>query len=396
MKKIFVIREKYPVSNMKKMLLLIFITAIIGLMMWLFKISPISLSNPEMTMTQAAPKIKNIPLREAMFYRKLDENWVQCGICFRKCTIASGGRGFCRVRENQGGRLFSLVHSRPSAVHIDPIEKEPQLHNLPGTLILCIGTVGCNFRCKQCHNWHLSQSSPGDLRTYDMSPEEVVAMALRGNIPTISFTYNDPIVFYEYVYDVAVLAKEAGLNILWHTNAAIEPEPLKELLKYTDAMTVDLKGFSEKVYSETYSAELAPVLRSLKIIKEEGIWLEIVNLIIPTVNDDPNEIREMCEWIKENLGAEVPVHFSRFVPAYKLTHLPRTPVKTLEMAREIAKDVGLHYVTIGNVPGHKHNSTFCPKCDKRLIHRIHFQVLKDNLEEGKCKSCGHKIPGIWE
>ncbi len=364
-------------------------------MVWLFKNSPISLNNSEITITQAAP-IKDIPLREAMFYRKLDGNWVRCEICFRKCTIAPGRRGLCRVRENRGGRLYSLVHSRPSAVHIDPIEKEPQLHNLPGTFILCIGTVGCNFRCKQCHNWHLSQASPGDLPTYDLPPEKVVAIALEHNIPTISFTYNDPIVFYEYVYDVAVLAQKRGLNILWHTNASIEPEPLRELLEYTDAITVDLKGFSEEVYRETYSAELAPVLRSLKIIKEEGVWLEIVNLIIPTINDCPDEIRKMCEWIKENLGEDVPVHFSRFVPAYRLTHLPRTPIETLEMARKIAKDVGLHYVTIGNVPGHRYNSTFCPKCEKMLIHRTHFAVLRNNIRDGKCPSCQHKIPGIWE
>lgn len=353
-------------------------------------------SNPEITITRAIPKAEEALLREAMFYEKLDDGWVQCRICFRKCTIAPGGRGLCRVRENRSGKLYSLVHSRPSAVHIDPIEKEPQLHNLPGTNILCLGTVGCNFRCKQCHNWHLSQSSPGELRTYDLPPEKVVAMALRRNIPTISFTYNDPIVFYEYVYDVAVLAKQKGLNILWHTNAAIEPESLRELLKYTDAVTVDLKGFSEEVYRQTYSAELAPVLEALKIIKEEGVWLEIVNLIIPTINDDPDEIRKMCLWIKENLGPEVPIHFSRFVPAYKLTHLPPTPVKTLEMAREIAQQAGLHYATVGNVPGHKYNSTFCPKCEKRLIHRIHFTVLSNDIREGKCKFCGHNIPGIWE
>lgn len=343
-------------------------------------------------MTRATPH----NYREAMFYKKLQENRVKCQICFRKCIIPDGGRGFCRVRENKEGTLYSLVHSRPSAVHIDPIEKEPQLHNLPGTFILCLGTVGCNFKCKQCHNWHLSQSSPGDLRTYNLPPEQVVEFALERKIPTISFTYNDPIVFYEYVYDVAVLAKEKGLNILWHTNAAIEPEPLRKLLKYTDAMTVDLKGFCEEVYREIYSGELAPVLRALKIIKEEGVWLEIVNLIIPTINDNPEEIREMCLWIKENLGAYVPIHFSRFVPSFRLTHLPRTPVETLEMARNIAREVGLLFSTIGNVPGHRYNSTFCPGCEKRLIHRVHFQVLSNNIVDGKCKFCGEEIPGIWK
>ena len=380
-------------DNMRKTRIVLIICLVVTGGLWILSRG---MSNPEITITRATPKVEEAPLREAMFYEKLDENWVQCRICFRRCTIAPESRGFCRVRENRSGKLYSLVHSLPSAVHIDPIEKEPQLHNLPGTNILCLGTVGCNFRCKQCHNWHLSQSSPGALRTYDLPPEEVVARALAHKIPTISFTYNDPIVFYEYVYDVAVLAKEKGLNILWHSNLSIEPEPLRKLLKYTDAVTVDLKGFSEEVYRQTYSAELAPVLRALKIIKEEGVWLEIVNLIIPTINDDPGEIRKMCEWIKENLGEDVPVHFSRFVPAYKLTHLPRTPVKTLEMARKVAKDVGLHYATVGNVPGHKYNSTFCPKCEKRLIHRLHFTVLSNNIKEGRCRFCAHKIPGIWE
>ena len=337
-----------------------------------------------------------IPSREAMFYQKLDDNWVQCRICFRKCSIPEGGVGMCRVRENRRGTLYSLVHSLPSAVHIDPIEKEPQLHNLPGTNILCIGTVGCNFKCKQCQNWHLSQGSPGDLRTYYFPPEDVVKFALKKKIPTISFTYNDPIVFYEYVYDVAVEAKKKGLNILWHSNGSLEEEPLRELLKYTDAVTIDLKGFTEKIYSEIYSAELKPVLRTLKIIKEENVWLEIVNLIIPTINDDKDDIKKMCEWIKENLGADVPVHFSRFSPQYKLTHLPRTPVATLEMAHRIAKDVGLKYATVGNVPGHRYNSTFCPGCEKRLIHRVHFQVLENNIKDGKCKFCGYEIQGIWE
>ncbi len=335
-------------------------------------------------------------LRIAMFYQKLDNKKVRCEICFRNCVIAPQKRGFCRNRENRDGVLYNLVHSKPSAVHIDPIEKEPQLHMLPGTEILCIGTAGCNFRCKFCHNWHLSQKSIEEMDYIELPPESVVALALKRNIKTISFTYNDPIAFYEYMYDITRLAKTHGLKILFHTNATLNPEPLKELLKYTDAVTVDLKGFTEKFYQEASVAELRPVLNSLKIIKEQGCWLEIVNLVIPTLNDDWETIRKMCIWIRDTLGSETPLHFSRFFPNYKLTNLPPTPISTLERAHKIAKEVGLEYVTIGNVPGHKYNSTYCPKCGKRIIYRVHFTVLENNVIKGSCKFCKHKIPGIWE
>ena len=342
------------------------------------------------------PVIRDIAPKEAMFYQRLDDNKVRCLLCFRRCIIQDGQRGFCRNRENRKGTLYSLVYAQPCAVHIDPIEKEPQLHMLPGSDILCLATVSCNSRCKQCHNWHISQKGPGEVETYYLPPEEVVAIALRRGIPTISFTYTEPTVFYEYMYDIARIAKSRGVRILWHSNGLINPEPLRELLKYTDAVTIDLKGFSEEVYRKTYSTRLAPVLRTLKIIKEQGVWLEIVNLVIPTVNDDPEQIRQMCLWIKENLGDDVPLHFSRFFPAHKLTHLPPTPIETLEEAYRIAREVGLNYVTIGNVPGHKYNSTFCPKCGRRLIHRVHFQVLSNNVVKGRCKFCGYRIPGIWE
>ena len=335
-------------------------------------------------------------LREAMFYKKLGGGAAQCEICFRRCVIKKGKRGFCRNKENVDGALYNLVHSKPSAVHVDPIEKEPALHMIPGTAILCFGTAGCNFRCKFCQNWHLSYGSIEDMSyTYDISPEGAVKMAIEKKIPTLSFTYNDPISFYEYVYDIAKLAKKRGLKILWHTNGAINPEPLRELLKYTDAVTIDLKGFTDKFYGDMATAKLEPVLRTLKIIKKEGVWVEIVNLHIPTLNDDPGDVRRMCEWIKENLGADVPLHFSRFSPTYKFKNLPPTPVRALERAHGIAKDAGLEYVTVGNVPGHKYNSTFCPGCGKRVIQRHHFEVLKNNVKDGKCGFCGRGIPGIW-
>ncbi len=349
------------------------------------------------TITSASPKAKKESfLREAMFYKVLAGDEVQCQMCFRKCIIPEGRRGACRNRENRKGKLYSVVYGRPSAVHIDPVEKEPQYHFLPGSEILCIGTAGCNFRCRHCHNWHLSQRSIEEMAyVYDLMPEKAVEQALKNKIPTMSFTYNEPTSFYEYVYDIAKLAKEKGLRIIWHSNGALNPAPLKELLKYTDGVTIDLKGFSQRAYDNS-SAELEPVLRTLKIIKKEGKWLEIVNLVIPTINDDLEEIRKMCIWIKENLGVDVPLHFSRFFPAYRLTQLPPTPISTLEKAYEIARKVGLNYVSIGNVPGHKYNSTFCPKCGKKLIHRTHFMVLSNNIEDGKCRFCGQEIPGIWK
>ena len=354
-------------------------------------------SSTSETISSASPKVEEMPfLREAMFYKVLAGEEVQCQMCFRKCIIPEGRRGACRNRQNYKGKLYSVVWARPSAVQIDPVEKEPQYHFLPGSEILCIGTAGCNFRCRHCHNWHLSQRSIEEMAyVYDLMPEKAVEQALKNKIPTMSFTYNEPTSFYEYVYDIAKLAKEKGLRIIWHSNGALNPAPLKELLKYTDGVTIDLKGFSQRAYDNS-SAELEPVLRTLKIIKKEGKWLEIVNLVIPTINDDLEEIRKMCIWIKENLGMDVPLHFSRFFPAYRLTQLPPTPISTLEKAYEIAREVGLNYVSIGNVPGHEHNSTFCPKCGKKLIHRVHFSVLANNIEDGKCRFCGREIPGVWE
>lgn len=348
---------------------------------------------------KAEAKTRDVPLkREAMFYKKLSDKICQCQVCFRGCTLRLGQRSFCRNKENIDGKLYNLVWGRPSVVHIDPIEKEPALHMLPGTPILCFGTAGCNFRCKFCHNWQLSQSSIEEMDyIHELNPEEAINLALRKRIPTLSFTYNEPISFYEYVYDIAKLAKQKGLKVLWHSNGSLNPQPLRELLKYTDSVTIDLKGFTQDFYQDVSQAQLEPVLRTLKIIRQEGnCGLEIVNLHIPTLNDNPQNIESMCIWIKENLGPDTPLHFSRFSPAYRLTNLPPTPIPTLEKAYEIAKRCGLNYVTIGNVPGHKYNSTFCPKCQERLIYRIHFQVLNNNIEGGRCKFCGHKIPGIWD
>lgn len=336
-----------------------------------------------------------LTLTPALFWRELPRNFVQCQLCFRSCTIPEGSRGYCTARINKDGRLYSLVYGKVTH-QIDPVEKEPLLHFLPGTQTLCFGTAGCNFQCLFCHNWQLAARSPEEVKLTYLSPEQAVDMAIESGVASISFTYNEPTVFYEWVYDVCKLAQEQGIRTYFHTNAGMNSDPLKQLLKYLDAVCVDLKGFTSEFYKITSFSELEPVLNTLKTIKESEVWFEIVNLIIPTMNDDPAQIREMCRWIKENLGDEVPVHFTRFFPAYKLTKLPPTAIETLEKARQIAIEEGLKYVTIGNMPGPEFNSTFCPQCGNILIKRVHFDVLEKNIVDGRCLTCGHEIPGVWQ
>ncbi len=334
-------------------------------------------------------------LHEARHYRQLTGNTVQCQMCFRSCVVLEGGWGFCRNKVNIGGRYFTLVYGRPSALQVDPIEKEPAFHMLPGGTIFCTGTASCNFRCKFCQNWHLSQRHFNEMDHYPTTPDETVKMALEAACDAVSFTYNEPTVFYEHMFDVAKAAKAAGLRTLCHTNGGISEEPLAALLEHMDAVTVDLKSFSPKFYREISSAELEPVLRTLQQIYRSGVHLEIVNLVIPTLNDNMNEIQQMCRWICDKISNQVPIHFNRFFPDYKLTSLPPTPVETLEAAAAIADKEGLEYVYIGNCPGHERNSTFCPACGKVIIKRAHFHLISLDVEKGRCGFCGHPIPGIW-
>lgn len=334
--------------------------------------------------------------KEAMFYRELADKTVQCLLCPRVCVIETGKSGFCRVRENRSGKLLSLVYGRPCTVDIGPIEKAPLYHFLPGHERLCLATVGCNLSCKHCHNWQISQAAPGKRREHRLSPAEIVETAKRAGVNSISFTYTEPTVFYEYMYDISKLAQKEGIRTSIVSNGYINPEPLRKLLKVTDAVKIDLKAFSDEFYREiTGNANLQPVLNTLLILKEEEQYFEIVNLVIPSLNDSPEEIRALCLWIRDNLGEEVPLHFTRFLPSYRLTHLPATPVKTLERAIRIAQEKGLRYVYIGNVPSHKNNSTFCPSCEEELIHRVGFSVLSNEIVDGNCRFCGGEISGIW-
>jgi pyruvate formate lyase activating enzyme len=343
----------------------------------------------------AAKETPSVDLHEASYYAQLGGNRVQCQVCFRRCIVPEGERGFCRNKVNVEGRYFTLVYGRPSALQIDPIEKEPSFHFWPGATIFCTGTASCNNRCKFCQNWHLSQHSVEEIDQIVISPEQTVAFAQEMECDAVSFTYNEPTVFYEHMLDVAKEANRKGMGTLFHSNGGMNQEPLAALLEVMDAVTVDLKAFTPQFYREVSSSELEPVLRTLQQIHRSGRHLEIVNLMIPTLNDDLDDVRRMCQWIRDTLSPQVPLHFTRFHPAYRLTSLPPTPVKTLEDAAHVADEEELDHVYVGNVPGHERNSTFCPSCGEKIIGRVHFSVVSLDVVKGKCRFCGHRIPGVW-
>lgn len=334
-------------------------------------------------------------LHEASFYKKQNDGFVNCRLCPRLCVIALGKRGFCGVRENRGGILYSLVYGRPCSVHIDPIEKKPLFHFLPGSKAFSIATVGCNLKCKFCQNWQISQADVDDVQAIDLSPQELVRKVKESGAKVIAYTYSEPTIFYEYMLDIAKLAKKDGIKNVMHSAGFINEEPLRGLIPYLDAANIDLKGFDDKFYKDLTFGRLEDVLRTLKILKEKGVWLEITNLLLPGLNDDPGQIRRMCEWIRDNLGPETPLHFSRFWPMYELANLSPTPVEELIEARKIALDTGLKYVYIGNVAGNSAENTYCPKCGRVVVKRSGYVIEEINLKDGKCEYCSEVIDGIW-
>jgi pyruvate formate lyase activating enzyme len=334
--------------------------------------------------------------KEAMFYKKIDDQTIQCSLCPRNCVLTDGLKGFCRARAPQNGIHYSLAYANPTAVHIDPIEKKPLFHFLPATTAFSIATAGCNFRCKYCQNWQISQSSPEETENYYLSPGDVVKQALDYKCPTIAYTYTEPSIFYEYMLDTAKLAKIQGIKNMYHSNGSLNPEPAGQLALYLDAADIDLKGFNQEFYSSICEGYLETVLNTLKILKKNNVWVEITNLVVPTLNDSMPQIKDMCVWVKDNLGKDTPVHFSRFQPQYKLMNLPATPVSTLEGARDIAMAAGLNFVYIGNVPGHMAESTYCPQCKKAVIRRVGYAILEINLDsQGRSKCCNYPIAGVW-
>jgi len=335
-------------------------------------------------------------LKEALYYEKLENKAVQCRLCPRQCKIPEGKRGFCGVRENRAGVLYSLSFARLVSFNdADPIEKKPLFHFLPATRTFSVATAGCNMKCKFCQNWEISQRLPEEAAYTYIEPAELVQMAKDSGRPTIAYTYSEPAIFYEYMFETAQLARQAGLRNIMHSNGYINEGPLRRLAKYLDAANIDLKGFSGGFYAKLTEGSLEPVLRTLKILRAEGAHIEITNLVLSGFNDDPEMVRRMCLWIKDNLGADTPLHFSRAFPMYKMTSINPTPPQALENCRRIAQECGLRYVYIGNLAGNPAENTVCPKCGKVAIARQGYIVTEINLSDGKCKFCGERIDGIW-
>jgi pyruvate formate lyase activating enzyme len=332
---------------------------------------------------------------EARFYEKLANKKVKCKLCPRECTVGDRERGYCGVRENRGGTYYSLVHSRVCAAHVDPIEKKPLFHYLPGTVAFSLATAGCNVNCKFCQNWDISQSRPEQVPSEFTPPQRVAELAKQYGCPTIAYTYSEPVVFSEFLMDAADAGHKAGIRSIVVSNGYMQQEPLKAAYGKMDAVKIDLKSFSESYYKDVVTGQLKPVLDSLITLRKMDKWTEIVYLVLPTLNDGDSEFRALAQWVKANLGVDVPLHFTQFHPEYLLKNLPITPVPTLERAKAIADAEGLHYVYIGNVPGHPAQNTYCPKCRKMLVERIGFTASQMLIRNNSCPFCQHPIPGVW-
>ncbi len=321
---------------------------------------------------------------------------VQCELCPKSCIIEPGQSGDCRVRINIDGVLRTVVYGFPCSTHIDPVEKKPLFHFLPGTNILSLATVGCNLHCKNCQNWEISQCNPEDSNAFMLGPEKVIELARRYRCPSVAYTYTDPVIYYEYTLETAKLARSRNMRNVLVTAGYINEEPWRRLLEYVDAANIDLKAITDEFYRRVCSATLKPVQNALVVAKASGIIVEVTNLVIPTLNDKPEEIRQLARWVKENLGSDTPLHFSGFYPRYQMVHLPQTSLNTLEMARDIAKSEGLEYVYIGNVHSKKGENTYCPNCGKLLIERNIYTILRNELKDGTCPACGRRIHGVWK
>jgi pyruvate formate lyase activating enzyme len=335
------------------------------------------------------------PRCEARHYQKLSGRRIQCFVCPLNCILDDGETCFCRTRTNMAGTLYNLAYNNPCVLNVDPVEKGPLYHVLPGKFALALGTAGCNMRCLYCQNWEVSQSGPTQTRNLALDARSVCVSARKKSCSVVAFTYTEPVVFSEYVCDTAAEAHRENLRTHVASAAFINPEPLREMCKVIDAFTLSLKGFSEEFYRKVCGTELAPVLEAMKVVKSEGNWLEIVNLILPTLNDDAKGIDSMCRWIVNNLGDEVPLHFARFYPAYRLKNLPLTPQSTMERAHKIARDAGLRYVYLANLPGHPANNTYCHACGNPVVKRNGLKTLSVDMVAGKCRYCKAQIPGLW-
>ncbi len=357
--------------------------------------------------------------QEARHYLKPGEN-ILCKLCPNECVLEPGDRGHCRNRVYKDGKLYTLAYGNPCAFHVDPIEKKPLLHFLPGTGVFSLATAGCGFRCLNCQNWDISQRKPEetkdprgepiiltprrldslsseDLDRLSMFPDDVVAMTEYFSCPSIAYTYSEPSAWFEYMYDIAKAARAKNIKNCWITCGYIQEEPLRELCKYIDAANVNLKSFSEEIYRDLNSGKLQPILDTLVTLKRQGVWFEVTNLVVPTYTDKPDMIRRMCDWLLANIGPDYPLHFSRFQPQHKLTHLPPTPKDILIEAQEIARRAGLRYVYVGNCREVLNaETTYCPECKKAVIERDVFSVQVNHIVGGKCEYCSTAIAGVWK
>ncbi len=334
-------------------------------------------------------------MKEAMFYEREPGGRVRCGLCRFRCLIGEGARGICAVRENRGGTLYSLVYGKLCAEHVDPIEKKPLYHVMPGSTSYSIATVGCNFRCRHCQNYSISQVARDEpVRGAEQAPQEIVKRAATNRCRSISYTYTEPTIFFEFAYDTARLAKQAGLRNVFVTNGYITAEALATIAPFLDAANIDLKGFSEGFYRDIVHAPLSEVLDSIIEYRKQGIWIELTTLIIPGLNDSDTELQGIAEFIVTNLGADTPWHVTQFYPTYTLTDRPRTPIETLRRARDIGRAAGLRYVYEGNVPGEGGENTFCPSCSALLVERYGFAIRTNRIKNGACPDCGATIAGI--
>ena len=333
--------------------------------------------------------------KEACYY-EIKEGNVVCGICPHNCIIKPGKSGICKNKVNYDGILYSIGYGNPCSIGVDPIEKKPLFHFKPQTKSFSVAVAGCNFNCLNCQNSSISQSGPTESKNYELWPEQVVDYAKKNACASISFTYTEPTSYYEYMLDIAKLAKESNIATVMVSNGYINEKPLRHLAQYLDAANIDLKTFDEKTYLKLTKGHLKDVLNTLITLKEEHVWLEITNLIIPQWSDNLDDIKRMCDWLTENGLNHFPLHFSRFMPLYKLPDLPSTPLSVLENALKIAKDAGIKYTYIGNVPGHQAENTYCPKCGKILIKREGYTNYGNNIVKGRCKFCSKTIDGVWD
>lgn len=333
-------------------------------------------------------------MKEAMLYHRQEDKSVKCFLCAHHCHIREGKRGLCLVRENHGGTLYTQAYGKVISYGIDPVEKKPLFNFYPGSSAFSIATAGCNFHCRFCQNWQISQvlRDGGTIRGEDVAPAKIVSLA--GGCQSIAYTYTEPTIFFEYAYDISLLAREAGLKNIFVTNGYMTPETTETIRPYLDAANVDLKSFDDDFYRKWAGARLQPVLDTLKLMRKLNIWVEITTLIIPTLNDSEDNLRRLAAFIAGELGVSVPWHISRFHPTYDLQNLPQTPLETLHKAREIGIEAGLRYVYVGNIPGDEGSNTVCYNCKNMLIRRLNYRIMENKITGGKCYHCGAQIDGV--